>query len=143
MPKARENSEHSTDMRARYVLLSISAGVAAALLFYFGTGLHPTWRLVWFAPVPVLAMAPSLSRLAAFLLATLSWLAGALNQWTYFRTAVELPLLLIVLSFLGPAISFGFERVARRDRFVFQICKRRSIEKLPAPVNDKLAKAIK
>ena len=54
-------------------------------------------------------MAPSLSRLAAFLLATLSWLAGALNQWTYFRTAVELPPLLIVLSFLGPAISFGFE----------------------------------
>jgi len=108
LPKGRENSEPSIDMRARYVPLSVSAGVAAALLFYFGTGLHPTWWLLWFAPVPVLALAPSLSRLAVFRLATLAWLAGALNQWTYFRTAVELPPLLIVLSFLVPAIFFGF-----------------------------------
>ena len=95
-------------MRARYILLSVSAGVATALLFYFGTGLHPTWWLLWFAPVPVLALAPSLSRLAAFLLATLAWLAGTLNEWTYFRTAVELPPLLIVLSFLVPSIFFAF-----------------------------------
>lgn len=53
-------------------------------------------------------MAPSLSRLAAFLLATLAWLTGALNQSTYFRPAVELPPLLIVLSFLVPATSLGF-----------------------------------
>lgn len=94
-------------MRTRNVLLIISAGAVSALLFYFGTGLHPTWWLLWFAPVPVLAIAPRLGWRASFLLAVVAWFVGALNQWDYFKHEVELPPWLIVVAFLVPAIIFG------------------------------------
>ena len=94
-------------MRAGNLLVLMLAGAASALLFYFGTGLHPIWWLLWFAPVPVIAIAPQLGRLTAFLLAVLAWFVGALNQWDYFKREVELPLWLIVVALLAPAIVFG------------------------------------
>lgn len=95
-------------MRTRNVLLIISAGAASALLLYFGTGLHPIWWLLWFAPVPIIAIAPRLGWRASFLLAVVAWFVGALNQWDYFKREVELPLWLIVVALLVPAIIFGF-----------------------------------
>jgi apolipoprotein N-acyltransferase len=94
-------------MLTRNVFLTILAGAVSAVLFYFGTGLQPVWWLLWLAPVPVLAVAPRLGRRAAFLLATVAWLIGALNQWGYFTRALELPPLLIALSLLGPAVLFA------------------------------------
>ena len=61
------------------------AGLASAGLLYFGTGLHPTWWLLWLAPVPVLAIAPRLRASAAFLLGSIAWLLGEMNQWNYVR----------------------------------------------------------
>ena len=40
-------------MRLPKFSLVIGAGVVSAGLFYFGTGLHPTWWLLWLAPIPV------------------------------------------------------------------------------------------
>src|ERR1700758_4747518 len=88
--------------------LSILALAVSALAWFFGTGLHPIWWLVWLAPIPVLAVASRISGLNAFLLAAASWLIGELNLWNYVTRAMELPLPLIAL-FLGiPAIAFGF-----------------------------------
>ncbi len=47
------------------ILFVVVAGLASAGLLYFGTGLHPTWWLLWLAPVPVLAIAPRLPGSAA------------------------------------------------------------------------------
>ncbi len=94
-------------MRMRNVFPTILAGTVSAVLFYFGTGLHPNWWLLWFAPVPVIAIASRLGWRASFLLAVIAWFAGALNQWDYFKHEVELPLWLIVVAFLVPAIIFG------------------------------------
>jgi apolipoprotein N-acyltransferase len=79
-------------MQAPSAFLVIAVGVASALLPFFGTGLHPMWWLVWFAPVPILAVAPRLGKRAAFLLATVAWLLGDLNQWNYLSCGIELPL---------------------------------------------------
>src|SRR5437868_6072281 len=89
------------------VVLALAAGALSAALFYFGTGLHPIWWVVWFAPVPILAVAPRLSRRAAFLIAVVALLVGEMNQWNYFTHGIGLPLLLILILLLVPAIVFG------------------------------------
>jgi apolipoprotein N-acyltransferase len=53
-------------MRSHKLFLLVGAGVAPAVLFYFGTGLHPIWGFLWLAPIPVLAVAPRLHGGAAF-----------------------------------------------------------------------------
>src|SRR4030095_6500043 len=88
-------------------LVVLGAGVASAALFYFGTGLHPIWWLLWLAPVPVLAIAPRIHGGAAFLLGTVVWLLGEMNQWNYLRHVVELPLRTIMLFFLIGSVIFG------------------------------------
>jgi apolipoprotein N-acyltransferase len=95
-------------MRARNLLLVVAAGLASAAFAYLGTGLHPIWWLLWLAPVPVLAVAPRLHGGAAFLLSSVAWLIGETNQWNYVTHEIELPLQIIVLFFVVPAVVFGF-----------------------------------
>ncbi len=94
-------------MKDRRILLVIAAGAASAGLAYLGTGLHPIWWCLWLAPVPVLALATRLGRGAAFLLAFSAWLLGALNEWNYFTHGIEVPLPLIAIVILIPALVFG------------------------------------
>ena len=95
-------------MRVSNVLLLIATGLASAALFYFGTGLHPIWWMLWLAPIPVLAIAPRLRGGAAFLLGSVAWLIGEMNQWNYVWHYLELPAQIAVLYFLAPAVVFGF-----------------------------------
>jgi len=88
-------------------LLVVVAGLASAGLLYFGTGLHPTWWLLWVAPVPVLAIAPRVHSGAAFLLASTVWFLGEMNQWDYLRHVIALPLRIIILFFVIAAVVFG------------------------------------
>jgi apolipoprotein N-acyltransferase len=90
------------------LLLVIAAGLATAALLFLGTGLHPIWPLLWFAPIPVLSIALRLRASAAFLLAFVAWLIGGLNQWNYFTSAIQLPLPLIAFALIMPAVVFGF-----------------------------------
>src|SRR5438046_886885 len=94
-------------MRRGNVLLVIAAGLSSAALSYLGTGLHPMWPLLWLAPIPLLAIAPRLRASAAFLLAFVAWLIGEMNQWNYLTRAIDLPLPLIALALVIPAIVFG------------------------------------
>jgi len=95
-------------MRARNLLLVVAAGLASAAFLYLGTGLHPIWWLLWLAPVPVLAIAPRLRSSAAFLLGSFAWLIGEMNQWNYVTHEIEMPLQIVILFFVAPALTFGF-----------------------------------
>jgi len=70
-------------------LLAVSA---TALLVWFGTGLHPWWPLLWFAPLPVLVYAGRASWWAAALVAVPGWMLGNLNLWHYFGRVGVTPL---------------------------------------------------
>jgi apolipoprotein N-acyltransferase len=94
-------------MRFRNLFITIAAGLVSAAFFYFGTGLHPIWWALWFAPIPVLAVAPRLRSGAAFLLGSIAWLIGETNQWHYVRHYIELPPQIAMLYFLVPAVGFG------------------------------------
>ncbi|HEU0207625.1 MAG TPA: nitrilase-related carbon-nitrogen hydrolase [Candidatus Udaeobacter sp.] len=96
-------------MRTRVtVLLLIGAGLMSAGLFYFGTGLHPIWWMLWLAPIPMLTIAARLRASAAFLLGLIAWLIGDMNQWNYVRHEIQLPPQIAVLYLGVPAIVFGF-----------------------------------
>jgi apolipoprotein N-acyltransferase len=95
-------------MRSRKLFLVIVAGLVSAAFAYLGTGLHPIWWALWLAPIPVLAIAPRLRGIAAFLLGSAAWLIGEMNQWNYVRHEIELPLQILILYFAVPAIVFGF-----------------------------------
>jgi apolipoprotein N-acyltransferase len=58
------------------ILLVVITGLVSAGFLYFGTGLHPTWWLLWMAPIPVLAIGPRLRATAAFLLGSIAWILG-------------------------------------------------------------------
>ena len=94
-------------MRSSNPLLLIAAGISSAAALYFGTGLHPTWWLLWIAPVPVLAIAPQLRGGAALLLGSIAWFLGELNRWNYLRHVIALPFLTIILFFVIAAVVFG------------------------------------
>jgi apolipoprotein N-acyltransferase len=89
------------------ILFVVVAGLASAGLLYFGTGLDPTWWLLWLAPVPVLAIAPRLPGSAAFLLGSSAWFLGEMNQWNYLSHVVALPLHTIILFLATAAVVFG------------------------------------
>src|ERR1700758_5079510 len=86
----------------------IAAALATAAFSYFGTGLHPIWWALWLAPIPVLAIAPRLGGGAAFLIGSIAWLIGEMNQWSYVTQEMELSWHMVILYFVAPAVVFGF-----------------------------------
>jgi apolipoprotein N-acyltransferase len=107
MHDASAQSSITGSLTGYNTLLVIVAGLASAGLLYFGTGLHPIWGLLWVAPVPVLAIAPRLPSTAAFLLGSIAWFLGEMNQWNYLRHVIALPLHTIILFLAISAAVFG------------------------------------
>jgi apolipoprotein N-acyltransferase len=73
--------------------------------------------LLWLAPVPVLAVAPRLRASGAFLLGSFAWLIGEMNQWNYVTHEIEMPLQIVILFFVIPAVAFGFGVLFMRSFF--------------------------
>ena len=67
------------------IVIVLLAMASTSVLFGLGNGLNPLWPLLWFAPLPVLLLALRSSWRTTLLTATLSFLAGCLNMWDYFR----------------------------------------------------------
>ncbi|MCP1375822.1 nitrilase-related carbon-nitrogen hydrolase [Dyella lutea] len=85
----------------------IAATATSALLWWFGSGLHPLWWLTWLAPLPLLWLAPRTRRWRAALAALVAVAAGGLNQWRYLHDYIGLPLSVIVYVILLPAVLFA------------------------------------
>ncbi|WP_278263539.1 nitrilase-related carbon-nitrogen hydrolase [Nocardia sp. AG03] len=78
--------------------LSVPLAVAvSAVLWLFGTGLHPYPGLVALAPLPVLLMASRVPGPIAFGAALISWLLGAAPFVPYFSGTLEQPPLPTIL----------------------------------------------
>ncbi|WP_405166191.1 hypothetical protein OG203_14575 [Nocardia sp. NBC_01499] len=88
-------------------LLAALAVLTSALLWHFGTGLHPLTGLAFLAPMPVLLLMPRVSAGTAFVAGVLSWLGGALQLWGYLTESIEQPVPVTVLLLGGTALLFG------------------------------------
>ena len=104
---------------SKHFALAAVALVVSSIALYFGTGLHPAWWTLWFAPIPILLAAPRLSRTANLAVASLAWIAGGLNMWSYFHVLLEIPLGVILVIMVMPALVFAVDVLAYRSFLQF------------------------
>lgn len=90
-----------------HLLAAPLALLLSAIALYFGTGLHPLWWLMWIAPIPILLLAPRVSRRMAFVVAFSAWAIGGLNLWNYFHHALSAPPVVVILIIALPALAFA------------------------------------
>ncbi len=106
----------------RHLGLAFLAAVSTGGLVYFGTGLHPWWPLMWFAPIPVLLLSARVSWWLAGLTATVAWILGGMNLWYYFNSALHMPagtqaVILVVPALLSAATVLLFRALLRRRAY--------------------------
>ena len=99
--------------------LGLAALLTTTALIWFGSGLEPSWPLMWFAPVPVLLFAIDAPVWAAALIAGLAMILGLLNLWGLFFGALHVPLTIIARIYLIEGAMFAlavllFRALARR-----------------------------
>ncbi len=86
---------------------AVVATVASAVLFFFGTGLDPVPELAWFAPLPVLLLAPRVPGAAALGCAVTAYLAGSAGTWSYFWHSLAVPRPAAIGILGGSALLFA------------------------------------
>jgi len=94
------------DSKPNRILFALAATAVSAVAWFFGTGLHPLWFLTWLAPLPILVIAPYISRWTTYIAAFLAFAIGSLNVWSYNRV-VEVPLWLGIVAVVVPALVFA------------------------------------
>ena len=87
--------------------LGVGATLLMAALVWYGTGLHPSWPLMWFAPLPVLLFANRASWWAAALAGAFGVMLGMLNLWTYFHVLLHMPPPVLALVYLSEGFVFA------------------------------------
>jgi apolipoprotein N-acyltransferase len=107
---------------ARRLAPAIAAVVATAVLFWFGTGLHPWWPLMWLAPLPVLLFALGASAWGAALAAGLGLILGVFNLWGYLHGALGIPPPVLARLYIIYGLAFAlatllFRALARRGAY--------------------------
>ena len=104
---------------AQRIGLGLATIAASATLIWFGSGLHPRWPLMWFAPLPVLLVAARATAWEAALVALSAWFAGTLNLWNYLHNVLHVPSVTVIIEFMVVALAFtiavlAFRTLARR-----------------------------
>ena len=104
---------------AQRIGLGLATIAASATLIWFGSGLHPRWPLMWFAPLPVLLVAARATAWEAALVALSAWFAGTVNLWNYLHNVLHVPSVTVIIEFMVVALAFtiavlAFRTLARR-----------------------------
>lgn len=98
--------------------------VSSAVLFSFGMGLTPVPGLIWWAPLPVLLLAPRVSTSRALLVAFVAYVASTAPSWGFYTRSSDTPLwpagVLIILSFAWTFVLavWTFRRLVTRGRIL-------------------------
>jgi apolipoprotein N-acyltransferase len=108
---------------------AVAAALAVALtaiLTWFGTGLHPWWPLLWFAPLPVLVLAAGASWWRAAIAAAIAWLGGMFGLWHDLHAVLPLPTAVFVQFCATEAAVFTlgvllYRALLRRDAYGFAV----------------------
>ncbi|MFI6868756.1 hypothetical protein [Nocardia sp. NPDC050406] len=85
----------------------VVVAAVSAVLWHFGSGLHPIHGLALLAPLPVLLLAPRVSVLLTLVTGMLSWLGGQAQMWRYFTGTLEQPVAFTAGLLVGSAVAFG------------------------------------
>ncbi|NZA26991.1 hypothetical protein H0E84_11425 [Luteimonas sp. SJ-92] len=104
----------------------IAAPLAVALTalgWWFGTHLEPLWWAAWLAPLPLLAYALRVRAGPAALAAFAAFAIGGANAWHYLHDVVRVPLAVVWMAILMPAllmvpVTLLFRALARQGRIL-------------------------
>ncbi|HEX8955470.1 MAG TPA: nitrilase-related carbon-nitrogen hydrolase [Burkholderiaceae bacterium] len=87
--------------------LGALATVLSGAAWWLGTGLAPWHWMTWFAPLPVLLLAPRVRWLAAMLAAIAAGCCAGASSWHYLHDVIKLPLALDLMTVITPGIGFA------------------------------------
>ncbi len=93
--------DHTTSVATH---VGVVAAAAAAIAWWFGSGLQPLWWAAWLAPLPLLAYSIRTRARWAALASFIAFSTGGLNQWHYLHDVIRLPLPVVVLGIATPAL---------------------------------------
>lgn len=99
--------------------ICLAALIASLVAIYLGTGLHPLWPFLWIAPIPLLIIAPRVSRPVAFGSAFIAFAGGSLNQWHYAHSLIQMQAQILILFICVPSLVFALGLLFYR-RFVLR-----------------------
>ncbi|WP_158883495.1 nitrilase-related carbon-nitrogen hydrolase [Rhodanobacter sp. L36] len=85
----------------------LAATLLTAAMWWLGSGLQPLWWLTWFAPLPVLWLAPRVRTPWALLAAFTAYAIGSLNEWSYLHEAIGLPMVAIMFFIAMPGVMLA------------------------------------
>ncbi len=95
-------------------LRAVAACGLSALALFFGTGLHPSWGVLFVAPVPVLIVAYEGGPARAASLGFLAWFSGGFNLWAFYRQTLGVPLPVVLVLMAMPAVAFALALLLSR-----------------------------
>lgn len=92
-----------------------AAALLTGLFLYFGSGLDTIPALTWLAPLPVLLVAPHLTKRLTALTAFIGWSLGLANLWSYLLTDLDF---LVLLAGVFTLTVLLFRALAVRRRYL-------------------------
>ena len=91
----------------RRFAIAAAAVLSSAAMLWFGAGLDPAWPLMWFAPLPLLVLAPRVSWSLAAVAAFVAWFLGTLSFWHYMVGVLGVPVAAYVAIFGIASLVFA------------------------------------
>ncbi|MES2204517.1 MAG: nitrilase-related carbon-nitrogen hydrolase [Pseudomonadota bacterium] len=92
-------------MRNNFVLTGLLTLFLSGALFYFSTGFHTDWILLWFAPILVLVYSYYQNNIPAFCVAFGAFLIGKLNMLSYLGSGI--PTINTLIPIFMESVVFG------------------------------------
>lgn len=75
---------------SRNISLWFFCVLLSAIFYFFSTGFNNLWLLIWFAPLPLLLLAPQVNVFAAAAAAFFAYLLGGLSVLNYMHTILPI-----------------------------------------------------
>ena len=91
--------------KRQILFYAITGVLISGALYYFSTGLEGIRVLAWIAPLPILLLAPNLSRSSSIIASLSAYLLGGLNLVPYLSGLA--PVIVIILSVIFPSTVFA------------------------------------
>lgn len=107
--------------RAEALPVKLAAGVASAVLYWFGTNLEPIPWLTWIAPLPVLLLATRVRVRWSAPIGGVAYAVGGTPTWWYLLDPIGVPVpavlgMAALAVVMGGVMVGGFGLLARRGR---------------------------
>ncbi len=91
----------------KWLALGSLAVALSGIAWWCGTGLAPWHWMTWFAPLPLLLLAPRVRWQAALAAALAAGACAGASSWHYLHDVIRLPLAVDLLAVVAPAIAFA------------------------------------